>query len=481
MSSLFAALSSSAGALRAYQTVLDAVQNNVTNSSTPGYARQSVNLAALPFQPSLGLPGGVSAGNLQSARDEFAEQNVRQQFSSLGTLEQKARSLSDLELNFNVSSDSGIPGAMNALFQNFSSWSVTPDSSASRQAVVDSAQQLALTFQQASTNVATSFSGTGQQIQQAVSQINRLAAQLQADNIQRLKGHSQDAGLDAQMHATLEQLSEFGDITTLTQADGSITVLLGGQTPLVIGTHQYDLSVSFSTPAGAPPTVAGGLPPARILDAQGKDVTAQISQGKLAGLLDMYNNVLPSVGGNAYQQGDLNLLAKSVADRVNQILTSGNISSGPPAVPGIPLFTYNAAAPSAIARTMTVNAAVTPDQLAAIDPGPPVVSNGIALRLAALASPQSPADEINGFSYAEFYGNMASGVGRQSQYAQAQLSVQQQTVAQARNLRSQASGVNLDEEAVKMVEFQRAYNATSKVISILDQLTQVTINMLPTP
>ena len=170
-----------------------------------------------------------------------------------------------------------------------------------------------------------------------------------------------------------------------------------------------------------------------------------------------------------------------MADRVNQILTSGNISSGPPAVPGIPLFTYNAAAPSAIARTMTVNAAMTPDQLAAIDPGPPVVSNGIALRLAALASPQSPADEINGFSYAEFYGNMASGVGRQSQYAQAQLSVQQQTVAQARNLRSQASGVNLDEEAVKMVEFQRAYNATSKVISILDQLTQVTMNMLPTP
>ena len=179
MSSLFAALSSSAGALSAYQTVLDAVQNNVTNASTPGYARQSVSLEARPFQPSLGLPGGVSAGDLQSARDEFAEQNVRQQFSSLGTLEQKAQSLSDLELNFNVSSDSGIPGALNTLFQNFSSWSVTPDSSASRQAVVDSARQVALSFQQTSANVAKAFNGTGQQLQQTVSQINRLAAQLQ--------------------------------------------------------------------------------------------------------------------------------------------------------------------------------------------------------------------------------------------------------------------------------------------------------------
>jgi len=217
---------------------------------------------------------------------------------------------------------------------------------------------------------------------------------------------------------------------------------------LVIGANQYDVSVSFSTPAGAPATVAGGTPPTRILDAQGQDVTAHISQGKLAGLLDMYNNVLPSVGGNAYQQGDLNLLAQSVADRVNQILTSGDISSGPPPVPGIPLFTYNAATPSGIAGTLNVNNAMTPDQLAAIDPGPPLVSNGIALRLAALASPTSAADEINGYSYAEFYGNMASVVGRQSQDAQSQLAVQQQTVAQARNLRSQASGVDLNADAV---------------------------------
>lgn len=481
MGSLFAALSSSAGALSAYQTVLDAVQNNVTNASTPGYARQSVNLEALPFQPSLRLPGGVRVGDLQSARDEFAEQNVRQQFSSLGTLEQKAQNLSDLELSFNVSSDSGIPGALNTLFQNFSSWSVTPDSAASRQAVMDSAQQVALAFQQTAANVGQSFNATGQQLQQNVDQINRLAKQLQADNMQRLQGNTNDAGLDAQMHDTLEQLSEFGDITALTQADGSVTVLLGGQTPLVIGAHQYDISVSFSTPASAPATVAGGTPPARILDAQGQDVTAHISQGQLAGLLDMYNNVLPSVGGNAYQQGDLNLLAQSVADRVNQILTSGDISSGPPAVPGIPLFAYNAATPSGIAQTLTLNSAMTPDQLAAIDPGPPLVSNGIALRLAALASPQNPADEINGFSYAEFYGNIASVVGRQSQDAQTQLAVQQQTVAQARNLRSQSSGVDLNEEAVKMVEFQRAYSASSKVVSILDELTQATINMLPTP
>jgi len=479
MSGLLTALQSSANSLAAFQQALDTVQNNVSNSSTSGYAKQRLSLEALPFQPNAGLPGGVTAGEIQSARDEFAEQSVRQQFSSLGTLESQSQSLSNIELSFNVSSDQGVPGALNALFQSFSSWSVTPNDGAARQAVINNAQAVAQAFQQASANVAQSANSTGRQIQQVVQQINDLAGQLQAENVQRMKNPSTDAGLDAQTHATLEQLSEYADITATTQPDGSVTVLLGGQTPLVIGAHQFQIGASFSTAASTPPTVAGGAPPARILDAQGNDVTAQVSQGQLAGLLQTYNTVLPSLGGNAYQQGDLNVLAQGVADRVNAILTSGHISDGPPPVAGIPLFTYNAANPSSIAQTLAVSGAITPDQLAAIDPGPPYVSNGIALRVAALANPQSAADEINGFSYAEFYGNIAAGVGRQSAAAQSQLTTQQQVVAQARNLRTQSSGVSLDEEAANLVEFQRAYQATSRVVNILDQLTQDTINMLP--
>ena len=478
MSGIFSALNSSAGALDAFQRVLDTIQSNVANASTPGYARQSIPLESLPMNSNGTLPGGVTTGEMQSARDEFAEQNVRQQFSAQGTLEQMSQSLSNLEINFNVSSDSGIPGALNQLFQNFSNWSVTPDDGAARQAVIDSAQQVAQSFQQAAQNLAKASSDTGQQVQQTVAQINSLASQLQADNQQVIQGQGDNAGLDARIHSTLEQLSEYVDITATTQADGTVTVLLGGQTPLVIGTHQFNLSATFTVPASAPATVAGGAAPARLIDAQGDDVTGQVSQGQLAGQLNMYNNVLPSLGGNAYQQGDLNLMAQSVADRINQILTSGNISDGPPPVPGVPLFTYTAGSPTSVARTLAVSSTITPDQLAAISPGPPYVSNGTALNLAALASPQSPADEINGLSYAEFYGNMAAGIGRQSQDANNQLSVQQQTLAQARNLRSQASGVSLNDEAAQLVEFQAAYQASSKMVTVLDELTQATINML---
>jgi len=52
-------------------------------------------------------------------------------------------------------------------------------------------------------------------------------------------------------------------------------------------------------------------------------------------------------------------------------------------------------------------------------------------------------------------------------------------VAQAQNLVQQASGVNLDQEAVNLVEFQRAYDANSHFVTVLDQITSDIILMAP--
>ena len=69
MGGLFAALNNGSEALRALQRSLEIAQNNVSNASTPGYAKQVPTLESLPFQLSGGLLGGVSAGNPQSTRD----------------------------------------------------------------------------------------------------------------------------------------------------------------------------------------------------------------------------------------------------------------------------------------------------------------------------------------------------------------------------------------------------------------------------
>ena len=86
MSNLMASMATAGNALDVYQQALTVVQNNITNSSTPGYATQSLNMVAQPLDVAGGLAGGVAAQGLESARDEYAEDEVRRQLQSLGTV-----------------------------------------------------------------------------------------------------------------------------------------------------------------------------------------------------------------------------------------------------------------------------------------------------------------------------------------------------------------------------------------------------------
>ncbi|MEI9971442.1 MAG: flagellar basal body protein [Ignavibacteriota bacterium] len=58
MLSLSSAMSAAGGALDAYTEALDVVQNNVANSSTPGYAKQTQALRAMQFDPNWGSAAG---------------------------------------------------------------------------------------------------------------------------------------------------------------------------------------------------------------------------------------------------------------------------------------------------------------------------------------------------------------------------------------------------------------------------------------
>jgi len=478
MSNLLAMLSNTASALDAYGRVLEVSQSNVANASTPGYAKQILPLEALRFDPTLGLPGGVTAGVMQSTRNEYAEQAVRRQTTQLGEQQQAATSLTALQAIFDISGTTGIPSALNRFFQSASAWGQNVDSTAARQTFLERALDLAQSFQNAATAVQNLTSDTETQLQSTVNQVNNLVGQIQGYNrfILQSGAASHDAGMDAQVHAALESLSTLVDFTSTQQADGTTSILLNGRTPLLIEDRQFTVSARLTMPAD--PVNPDGAPQEQLRAADGADITAQTTKGQLGALLEMRNRILPSIAGDASQTGDLNRLAQQIADRVNSLFTNGNLSDGPPPVPGVPLFQYDAANPTAIAKTVAVDSSVTSDQLAAIDPGPPYVGNGVPLALAQLAMPGRDEDRIDGVSYAEFYGKIAADVGSRLQAAQDGAQVQQSLVAQAKNQRQQLSGVSLDEEAMTLVEFQRAYEANSRFITVLDQLTQDTLDIL---
>jgi len=476
MSNLLSTLGMTASALNAFTQVLQVTQTNVANASTPGYAKQTQTLDALPFDASKNDIGGVKAGIVLSSRDEYAEQAVRYETSLLGEASQNVSSLTDLQNTFDISGNTGIPYALNNLLQSFSAWGQSPSDANARQLVLDRASDLAAAFNQAASQVQTTAQNSEQQIGNTVSQINQLVGNLQHDNERIMAGQKDDAGMDAQVHSTLEQLSQYAPISATKQPNGSWTVMLG-QTQLLVGADQYQLSSSMAQPSNPPPLNNNGLPFVVIRSSDGTDITSQITTGQLGALLNFRDTVIPSYLGDAYQQGGLNIMAQQFADRVNSLLSNGYVSASQP---GLKLFAYDATDPTHVAQNLRLNPDITASQLAAISAGPPQVSNGVPLALSNLAAPQGPADEIGGASYTSYYGNMASKVGSLLSTATNDQQVQQSAVAQAQNLRQQRSGVDYNEEAITLVEFQRAYDANSRLISVLDQITSDVINMIST-
>jgi flagellar hook-associated protein 1 FlgK len=488
MSNLFSALQSSAAALGVFQNALNVSANNVANASTPGYVTQTLGLQALPMDLSSGLSGGVSPTRIESARDIYAERAVQNQSTALGTAEEMAAFLTPLQSAFDTTGTTGIAGALNKLYSAFSAWGSTPTDGSARQSVISAAQSVAQAFEQESATLNRAASSADSELAGFVDQVNGLAATVQKCNVQRQNGGGQDPSVDASLYNALEQLSQLVPIQTLQQDDGSTTVLLAGRIPLVVGPNQYKISSSAGIPETPAPTNPTGPTSAQILDSTGQDVTASITGGQIGGLLQARNGILAQLRGDSQQQGQLNQLAQSVADRVNAILVSGNISDAVPAtgstaaipaVPGVPLFTYDATKPSNVAGSLSVSATITASQLAAIKPGPPEVSNGIPLELAGLANPQNTADKIDNVSYSQYFGNIAAFLGSAIADAQSDQTTAQGLVTQAQDLRAQTSGVSLNEEAIKVLEFQRSYQAVSKMVTMLDSLTQTVIDMIP--
>ncbi len=475
MSSILSTLSTMGNGLLAFEKSLEATQNNVSNSSTAGYARQAPNLQAMAFDPSTGTLGGVRSNGLISSRDEYAENAVRNQASAQGNFTQQASNLSAINSLFDITGNSGIPASLTRLMQNFSAWATSPGSSSARQAVIDSANQLSASFKQTASELNKVATGIGQSLKDTTSQINALAQKLAAINQARAGGGNADPSVDAELHSTLEELSSLTSVSVLYQPDGTVNVFAGGQTPLVMNDKAFAISVSDSIPAGSN---ASAPPGAAVFDANGTDVTSQISGGKLGGLLQVRNQVLPSLQGDSTQPGQLNQLAQSIADRVNGILTSGLSSSGPPPVPGVPLFTYDAANASQAAATFSVDQNVTANSLAAISTGTSGGSNGNALQLAGLSTSTDPADQIGGLSYLDFFAQMASTIGTSYSSAQANQTRSTQLLTQAQSMRSDISGVSLDHEAAQLIELQRGYQAVSKVVSVINDLAQSLLDMV---
>jgi flagellar hook-associated protein 1 len=451
MGSLFAGLHIASNALDAFQHAINVTSNNVTNASTPGYARQQVVLSADSFDSISTVGGGVSYAGTVDSRDEYAERSVRQSLSQQGEATQRATDYARLQQIVPIDGTSGISTALDGFFSAFSSLTTAPNDTTARQLALDQASQVTQKFHQAAEALDQAKQGTQQDLTAQANQVNTIAAKIASINRQFEQNAeaTADPGLNAQMSQSLDELSQYADVTVLKQDNGTVMVSVG-QSLLVSG----DRSLPLQWASGAGQRV--------LQDSQGNDMCHSLRSGSLSELLNQANNVEPAMESN------LNQMALAFATAVNGALQTGVDESNN--APAQDLFGFDPVAGAA--ATITVNPLQAAD-LALADPTAPG-GNAIAVKVADLR--QSAL--AGGATLTQFYGNMAAQVGQSLSNAENDQTTAESLTSQAQTLRSDIQGVSLDQEAVNLLEYQRSYDATSQFVKVINQMTQDVIGLL---
>ena len=168
--------------------------------------------------------------------------------------------------------------------------------------------------------------------------------------------------------------------------------------------------------------------------------------------------------------GALDQLAYEITQRVNAIHSAGYDLNGNT---NIDFFAPLALATDA-ARLITLDSAVAADtrEIAASTYGSGT-ENGVALQLGNLL--QDPV--FSGGSVTDQYGNLIYAIGTDSSSAQSSATEHDGLLTQLQNRRQSFSGVSIDEESMQILQFQRAYEASARVIQVVDELLKTTLNI----
>jgi flagellar hook-associated protein 1 len=461
VSDLFSMLRMASRALDAQRYGLDVTGQNIANVNTAGYTQRSVIFSEVPPLDPWSAGGGVDVQKLVAARAPLIE--ARLQFEQPASSREGA--IADhLAV---VEADLGQPGAsldaaLARFYNTYAALAQSPTSATARQQVIVEGQTLSRTFNDLSTSFNDAQTNADRELRDAVSQVNQLAKQIADINGGIASAGTDNAdGLLDQQSIALASLTELADVTVTHNDDGTVDVSIGSGRALVVGANTFALTATSTPPQGFARIISDGA-------AVPTDVTSEITGGKIAGLLQVRDVLVPQY------TTQLDQLAYGVSTDVNSLATTGYDLSGNA---GVNFF----APPSGVAgaaQQMAVNSAVAADTSRVVASATTAAGNNdIARAIAALQD-----QPITGSSTrpVDAWGNLVYSVASDSRAATQSKASHEQVMQQLKNLRDQISGVSLDEEAAMMLRFQRSYEANAKFFQVTNQALDLLMSLVRT-
>lgn len=431
-----------ASGLNAAQIALNLTAQNIANVNTIGYSRQEAMMGSLSGFGRLDNGAGVEVTGVRRVTDDYLVAQHWRSRAATGSSYAFHQYINTTEQLLG-SESMNIAKGLDSFFASLSAALDSPETPAQRSQIVSSAGALANRFTQLDESMVTQEKQIDDQLNSTVSQVNSYLKQLAELNMQigdQTAKAVNTAALEDSREQIVRELSAYMEVRVNRQSDGSFALSLPQGQPLVLGSSSSTLAL-----AGDKLSLAFGGQTFEVPKLHG---------GSLAGVMDYRTTVLRPL------RGELDQIAKKLADEFNAKQETGYDLKG---AKGKPLFSYDPLNPSGSLRVV---AGFSGSDLAFAKTGGGKGDNRNLQELLTIKDSQYNA-------YSALLGKMAVQSGQAKATMQADANMEKQMATKL----SSVSGVNTDEEGVKIMAYTKAYQANAKVISTSEQLFNSILNM----
>lgn len=466
-------------ALLAQRLGLDITSNNISNVNTPGYSRRTPNLAQTdPLRKNGQYQGtGVIANRINTFRNQYLDKEIKGAGSRLAALNIDSEIAQRIESILAEPSELGINEMVTDFFNGVNELVLDPQNMGHRQYIVNHAKNMAQRINVIANNINDLRSEVLKDLDSNILNANSIIKQIADLNTQIVSkgaGNSQESQtLIDQREVLLEDLSEIIDVKYTTESDGSINVFTNGLNLITKNvTSELRLNTEINQETGERTIILQKYDPEKraLIDFEAQG-------GEIYSNLKSYNITLDELDSSDEFSvaTDFNEFITELANQINGEFVQGyGLNDTGENPPGRALFEPSNGDLNIF--NITVNEEILDDPaLLGISDAPGEPGNtGIGRAVGRIA------DNTQFFKNqrpSEYYSAFLGRVGLLTSDAVNGQQTTKLIFDQLQNQRESAMGVNLDEEAVNLIKYQRAFEAATRVVTTSNELLQSIVNL----
>lgn len=493
-----------ASGMFASNAAINTTAHNISNINTKGYTRQSVSqeagYAIRVYKPYGAVGTGVAMVNIEQARSEYYDERYRNNNSQCGQYETLQTYSEIVQSYLDEFNTEGFITEYNNLFKTLDALKSDPSSEVKRGQALSYLSSICRYFNTLSTNLENTQNDINEEIKSSVSSINTMAEQIaslnkQINTIEASGGTAND--LRDARNLIVDQLSYYADVKiderTIGNGVSDYTVLFNGQ-ELVTGYSYNTLKcVSRQTDSKRNASDTEGLFDIKWSNGNPYNPYDESGRGSLKALFDMrdgcndsyekvqtdgagnqyleivqdsYRN--PSYKGIPYYQSQINNFVTTLAREFNDIVLKGQLADGTLNTEAILVSKYDSGS-----YVTAANICVNSDMLNDLSNFPVSydISQGsenpdMAKDLYALKDKTTIKSGNFWDALSSIVSEISVDTGRTVRFSENYTNVKSAVETQ----RISISGVDEDEEGIDLVKYQHAYELSSKIISVMNQI-----------